>query len=52
MFRLMPSARAEMPAGLAAATMTSEERIEALLLVIASAVTQQPSYRIAPWLNS
>jgi len=49
---MIPSARADMPAGLASSTLTSEERIESLLLVIACALTQKPPHRIAPWLNS
>lgn len=49
---MMPSLRAEMPAGLASATMTAEERIEALLLTIACTLTRQQPHRIAPWLNS
>lgn len=49
---MIPSLRADMPAGLAAQTMTSEERIESLLLVVACALTNKPPHRIAPWLIS
>jgi hypothetical protein len=49
---MIPSARADMPAGLASSTLTSEERIEALLLTIACTLTRQQPHRIAPWLNS
>lgn len=49
---MMPALRGDMPAGLSAQTMTAEERIEALLLVVACALTHQQPHRVAPWLNS
>lgn len=49
---MMPALRHEMPAGLASQTMTAEERIESLLLVVACALTRQQPHKVAPWLNS